>query len=193
MRAIHILSVGTLVIASLAAHADTTIDFNGAPTSGSFSSYTESGFTVSNTTGQYSYTSFGNPSPSIFETTPSSVTVTDAGATFNFLSVDLANDIGSSTYTFIGMNGATTVFDVTGTGPADPVASGIWHTFASGESSADITSLIIETTGADENVDNIVLSPSAAAVTPEPSSIALFATAILGTATAFRRRRWIDS
>lgn len=176
----------------IGAHA-ATIDFSGAPSSGTpLTTYTESGYTVANSSGQWYFVDFfGNPAPSIYASTTSSITVTDAGSLFDFSSVDLVNDVDSASYTFAGYDGATEVYSVSGSIPTDPSGSGVFRTYDSGEGSVDITSLVITITGAtdDPNIDNIVVNAAPVATTPEPSTIGLLGTGLLGFAGLLRRRR----
>lgn len=186
-----------LFAAGLTAHAS-TIDFNGL--SGAnftpFTTYSEDGFTVTNSAGQYLVgTVYGDPVPSLFSgsadspsgTASASITVTeDGGGAFTFTSAALAQDLSAGSYNFEGFFGGTEVFDQSGslyTGlPGSP-----FSTFDSTDPGAVLTSLVITESGPDYNVDNIVVT-AAASPTPEPSSLLLFGTGIVGLAGAMRRR-----
>ena len=192
MRLYSFVAAAALLSASLAAHAN-TIDFNTLPGNNgdSFASYTEAGFLVQNSAGQYLVGKiYGNPVPSLFsgydETGASaSITITAVGGgAFSFLSADLASDGGNSTYAFSGSFNGVPIFPLqTGT-----VVDGGFRTFNSTSPSVQLTSLTITENGRDYNVDNIVVNPSATAVTPEPSSIALLGTGLLGVAGMLRKR-----
>jgi hypothetical protein len=102
----------------------TTIDFNGLATNGCsflgdcgpFTSYTESGFTVSAVSGNWlaasGFITFINP-----PTTTASVTVTAAGVPFSFSSIDLYSSITPIPYIFTGLLNGNTVFTASGTVP----------------------------------------------------------------------------
>lgn len=173
MRPRLTVSVLTMGLFCLGAHGS-TINFDHG--SGALITYAENGYTVANTSGQWGFSSgFGNPAPSIYAHSSSSITVTDAGALFELTSVDFANDAGSASYTLQGFNGSVLEYTVSSTLPTYRTASGIFRTYASGESNVGITSLMVAVNGAnfDANVDDVTLSaivPSS--VTPEPLYLA---------------------
>jgi hypothetical protein len=97
--------------------------FNGVPADFGHP-YTESGFTVSQTSGGwFPSTTYGNPAPFIEFTAPAGSTVTGeirvtaGGATFGFKSVDLYSSTTPIPYTFVGVRNCATVFTETNTVP----------------------------------------------------------------------------
>lgn len=137
------------------------------------SPYTESGFTVTATQGQWVEGQvFGNPAPSIFDGAGATALVTSSiqitrvgGGSFTFSSVDFAS-LGVTNYSILGAG-----FDEVGmVGPVQD-----FTTIASNNTLLDLTSLTITLTpqaGASSfNVDNIVVS----SVTPEPATSGIVA------------------
>ena len=175
-----------------ASAATTTIDFNGLPGANNdpFSTFTENGYTVTNSQGQFFVGElYGNPIPDIFAgpaygPATDAITVTAGGATFSLDQFDLSANNGATGYTLSGSLNGSSVFAVVGT---DSTLDA-FITENPGLSADVIDSLTLQFTGSGTsfNVDNIVLSTATA--TPEPGSLALFATAGLGIATALRRR-----
>ena len=203
MRLVSLLSAAVLLSSVCAAHAavispaseiTSVINFNTLPgTNGDpFSSYTEDGFTVTNSAGQYLVgTVYGDPVPSLFSgyadsdlgaTTSAAVTITaNNGGDFTFDSAALANDVGAGLFQFTGDVNGKQVYSQVGFIGGD----GRFETYASTSPSLDLTSLTISEVGGDFNVDNITLSTS---VTPEPSSLLLLGTGLLGVVGTVRRR-----
>lgn len=102
-----------------------TITFNGLTVQGApVSSYVESGFTVLPTAASWEALSFyGHPAPSIVfknpcgESTTGQVAMTNGGAPFRFVAVDLYSSVTPIPYVFAGTLNAAPVFTVTGTQP----------------------------------------------------------------------------
>jgi hypothetical protein len=196
MRAPKLLLSAVVLAASVifaGGASATTITFsglvgaNGAP----FATYTESGFSVSPTLGQwFEGHLFGNPVPSIFAGPLSggpsndAVTVTEGGQRFTFSQLDLATANANTNYTFTGTLLGALVFNVN-----DIVSPPqVFNTVLSGVSADVIDSLVItaniQAGGTSTNIDNIVVS----AVVPEPMTLGMLAVSLLGMG-AFRRFR----
>ena len=181
----------------LAAHAS-ELNFStmGGTNTAPFSSYTEDGYVITNSAGQYLVGMyFGDPVPDLFSgsfdqffapgaTPMASITVarTDGGA-FSFQSADLADDVLPGTYLFSGSDDGSVVFSQGGA-----IQSTSFLTYNAVAAETPITSLTITETGGDFNVDNIVVQSPATSVTPEPSSLLLLGTGLLALAGGLRRR-----
>lgn len=138
-------------------------------------------------------TAFGNPTPAIFSGSgfgynASSVLVTrNDGGSFDFLGVDMANAISAGTYALTGYLGLSVLFTQSGSLTVNPF---VFTTYSSSNASTEITSLRIALMGGDYNIDNIQLKPvSAIAATPEPSSLILLGTGLMGFLTVIKRRQ----
>ncbi len=178
--------------------AASTIDFS-TLTGGNadkFSSYTESGFTVTAVTTQWHVAKdFGNPLPDIFaivaSTQPQTIAVTD-GSLFTFSSVDLADASGPGSsvgYSITGLLNGTIEF----TTPPSSVAATQTPSFKTIDGGSPNTaineldiSLSIQRGAVFGNVDNIVVQPINV---PEPISAALFGSGLLAFAAVRRRAR----
>ena len=102
----------------------TTIGFDGLSgneNGSSFSTYTESGFTVQPVSGDWLVkTDYGYPPPFIYFTSPqvepltAGIRVTNGGSAFQFSSVDLYSSMTRIPYTFSGFLNSAPVFTATG-------------------------------------------------------------------------------
>jgi hypothetical protein len=207
VRVLTVLITVIVVLASAALFASgasaTTITFSGlVGSNGSpFSTYTESGFTVTPTVGSwFQGHGFGNPSPSILAgglfggPAVNNISVTDGGKPFTFSSLDFAPSPDHNVdFTFAGTLGGAPVFNTAGvlTPPQD------FETVSSGAPSDVIDDLVVGTTilnNSDDtvNIDNIVVAAAAVPV-PEPTTLGLLATGLLGTGllglAGFMRRK----
>jgi len=200
MRRSQILSAGALALLPLlpATSSAAVIDFatlggaNGSP----FTSYTENGFTVATSAGQFfAAQSFGNPIPSIFAgpagggPTADSLLLTRAGGgDFSFDTFDLSANNGVTQYTLTGTLGGAPVFSVSSS--LSPPLSGFAFSTITPGTNADIVdavTLAFTTAGTSFNVDNIAVAPANAPV-PEPASLALLGTGLLGLGMIGRRK-----
>ena len=168
------LAVLALVGKPAAAQTITFSGLTGANGDKLSSPYTEGGFTVNFTTGQWKEAHiFGNPTPSIFTSDELAVVdVTHSGGTvFTFSSVDLGNaNTGSPTYTLAGLRSGMTIFTSSGGFPTPNAFTTI--------GSPDATSLIDDLkvtlnrgSTSSVNIDNIALNARVTTV-PEPSTVA---------------------
>jgi hypothetical protein len=192
------LFFGLLMLLSVTAtsRAD-VITFDGlpGPTSAPFPSpYTEAGFTVTSSGGDwFQGLRFGNPTPSIFS--DSDLAAIDVarigGGTFTFSQVDLADannlDPDGPDYLFEGFRNGNLLFSH----PGGPIPIG-FVTVDNPSSGVVIDLLRITLTRVDTtdyNLDNINVTP--AAPIPEPATLIVFGgLAVLGVA-GYRCRRGI--
>jgi hypothetical protein len=125
--------------------ASTTITFGGL-TGSAFSTYPESGFTVSATSGNWTVDGYGNPGPSIIFSAPAGSTVTGTiqvtagGTVFSFGSVDLYSSTTPIPYTITGRRNSTTAFTMAATLPN---TFGNFVTVANPHAAAMIDTLVI--------------------------------------------------
>lgn len=183
------LGVAVALCAAQSALAS-TITFDGLPgaTADPFGSYTEAGFTVSATFGDWKEAhDFGAPIPSLYvedlRTAPfGGLQVTGAGL-FTFDSFDLSAYSSAVGYEITGWLGTTSVFDV-----ANSLAAGPFSAVGGGSSTAiDRLTIDISSGGPGSfNLDNIRVS--AVSAVPEPETCALMGLG-LGLMGIFTRRR----
>lgn len=179
------LAVMLLIAVSTGPAFSGTITFNGigGVNGDPFTTYVESGFTVTPTTGIWKKGfGFGNPVPSIFSpSATASITVT--GGTFDLISFDFgnANNLSGLTWSAAGFLNNVQVLSGSGNGPSTVM----FITVPSPNSAALLDTLVL--TGnlgntSSYNFDNIVLSS-----VPEPSTITFFAMGLV--LAGFCRRR----
>ena len=102
-----------------------TIGFSDLLTPGPFTTYTESGFSVSAVSGSWEgFTSFGNPAPFILftraagePTISAQIEVRASGAPFTFSSMDLYSSLTTIPYLVTGLRDSSPVFTVAGIVP----------------------------------------------------------------------------
>ncbi|MBW8831157.1 MAG: PEP-CTERM sorting domain-containing protein [Burkholderiales bacterium] len=182
-----------LAVAICTSHAAlaSTITFDGLPgiTADPFNSYSESGFTVAATFGNWKEGhSSGAPLPSLYvhdlHSSPFGALQVTNGGLFTFDSFDLSAFMSAVGYEIKGWLGTTSVFDV-----ASSQAAGTAFTTVSGGSSLAIDRLTIDISSGgpgEFNVDNIRVS--AVSAVPEPSTYGLMMLGF-GFIGAITRRR----
>ena len=182
----------------------TTIGFNGLSVNGSsFSTYTESGFTVEPVSGNWLVkTDYGNPPPFIYFTgtqldpLTAGIRVTNGGSAFQFSSVNLYSSITTIPYTFSGFLNSTLVFTATDTVPN---TLGAFATVLNQYSANIIDALeitlvnpagVCPTCGGNPmGLDNVVLL---GATVPEPTIFSLLLVGLVGLVLQMRRNKKIS-
>jgi len=198
-RASHLLPITAIVlmfgVTMFASASATTITFsgltgaNGTPVA----TYTEGGFTVTSTLGQFFQGQlFGNPIPSLFAGPLLGSPMNDVldvtrngGGAFTLASVDLAANNGNVNFTFTGLLGGIQQYIVNGFEPGRPPGPFGFDTIINPDATIAIDHLRIalDIFGTSGNVDNIVVI-----AVPEPASILLLSSALVGIGV-WRRRR----
>jgi hypothetical protein len=188
---------------SAGARADVTLTFDplaGFANEAPFTGETEQGFTVTPTAGSFFVgNTYGNPVPSIFagpvgSPTVSTILVTAvaAGGTFDFESIDVSSNNGTSGLTIVGTRNGNNVFTETVTAP-NAANTGFTFTTINTTNTGliDALTVTIDPTGGPSsiNFDNIHLSTQVAV--PEPSTLAtsVLALGLFGGYRRFRRDR----
>lgn len=180
-------AASSLVILMGAAQA-TTINFDtlGGTNGDTFSSYSEGGFTVTATAGDWRVAkAFGNPIPDVYCPNCAPGTLKVTGGLFSFDSVDIAEADGQPVdFSITGYRNGTSVYSQTGTANADAA----FQNFAAvgGAVTLDQLFISISTGGADGNVDNIALTSTPV---PEAATLALFGAGLAGFGALRRRRK----
>ena len=198
MRLRSLMAASAILASGLAARADTIITYNNAPVGQSTGSYTENGFTSTVLSGSVFYE---QQQVEGGDTTNGGVLAVSAtnGSLFSFKNFDyiLYNGTGGNlTETLVvdgflngalvGMSQYTITNNGSGYSPAVTESAGAL-------SGLNLSQLVFNLQAQnspqwDEDIDNVTLFAATPAATPEPSSVALLGTGVLGVIGVARRR-----
>lgn len=185
----------TALAAGITVDFNTISDVNAAP----FHQYTESGITVSSTSGAWLVDKiFGDPTPYIYfnsaagSTTTASIAVGEGGSNFSFNSIDLYSSTTIIPYSFTGFHNGDIAFSVSGTVPN---TYGSFALVTNPDSDVAIDMLEVRLTDPAApccsnpmGLDNITVVPAAASV-PEPGGTSLLMAGLATIGLVWRKMR----
>jgi hypothetical protein len=179
-----VLMLGSVACSTSASAAIINFDTLAGPEATPFTTYTQNGFTVTATQGDWAVAeTLGNPTPAIFGTSLlGAIQITTTG-NFTFSSVDLADGTRLAagpfvTYSITGFLSGNSVLNLSGTTPGP----GVFTTVTSPNTTQILDRLLVTLNQAPTpfdsyNVDNIVVNaatiPTVPSSVPEPSSLFL--------------------
>jgi MYXO-CTERM domain-containing protein len=183
------VAVSALLASAAASATVVTFDTLGGTNGDLFTSYAESGYTVTKLSGSGCVAAaVGNPPRSVFggpvcdNGSIGVFSVTGSGL-FNFNSVDMLAQNGDTSYTITGLIGASTIWTQTGTWTGNSIFGTLP---ASNSGPIDQLVFNLRAAGTSFNFDNI--NVSAGGEVPEPGSFALAGLALCGLAASRRRK-----